>query len=175
MPDRPLLLTADPRLLDELLRLTAAAGVEPRVAHDAVAARAGWDSAPLVLVGVDAVDDVARLGLPRRDGVHVVLSGDDDVTDWSSVSAAGAESVQSLPGAEAALVDRLAEAAAPARGVTVALVGGRGGAGTSTLACALAHRASRASPTLLVDTDPVGGGLDLVLGAEGHPGLRWPD
>ena len=28
---------------------------------------------------------------------------------------------------------------------------------------------------LLVDGDPLGGGLDLLLGAEGVSGLRWPD
>jgi secretion/DNA translocation related CpaE-like protein len=28
---------------------------------------------------------------------------------------------------------------------------------------------------LLIDCDPLGGGLDLVLGAESEQGLRWPD
>ena len=35
-------------------------------------------------------------------------------------------------------------------------------------------RPARAS-TLLVDLDPLGGGLDLLLGAERLAGLRWPD
>jgi secretion/DNA translocation related CpaE-like protein len=175
VPDRPLLLTADPLLLDELLRLAAAAGVEPRVAHDVVAAQPWWGSAPLVLLGADVVDDLARAGLPRRDGVIVVVPQDGDVADWTAASVAGAETVQSLPGGEAVLVDRLAEAATPSRGTTVAVVGGRGGAGASTLACGLAHRAAQTSPVLLVDADPLGGGLDLVLGAEGAAGLRWPD
>lgn len=181
MPDRPLLLTGDPVLLDDLLRLAAAAGVETEVAHDVVAARAGWRRAPLVLVGGDAVDELVRVGLPHRGGVIVVPSGIDDIGAvddagvWAVASAAGAESVQPLPGAEGLLVDRLAAAGASPRGATVAMVGGRGGAGASTLACALAHLAARTSPTLLVDADPLGGGLDLVLGAEGLPGLRWPD
>lgn len=29
--------------------------------------------------------------------------------------------------------------------------------------------------TMLVDADPLGGGLDLLLGGEGAPGVRWPD
>jgi CO dehydrogenase nickel-insertion accessory protein CooC1 len=54
--------------------------------------------------------------------------------------------------------------------------GGRGGAGASVLATALALTASRLDrPTMLVDADPYGGGLDLVLGAEKTGGLRWPD
>ena len=39
--DRPLLVTADPDLLDDLLRLAAAAGVETQVAHD-VGGRSHW-------------------------------------------------------------------------------------------------------------------------------------
>ena len=51
VPARPLLLTGDPVLLDDLLRLAASAGVETEVAHDVVAARGSWAAAPLVLVG----------------------------------------------------------------------------------------------------------------------------
>jgi secretion/DNA translocation related CpaE-like protein len=58
----------------------------------------------------------------------------------------------------------------------LAVVGGScGGAGASTLAASLALAAAKASSVLLVDADPWGGGLDLVLGAERCEGLRWPD
>ena len=61
-------------------------------------------------------------------------------------------------------------------GTVVAVLGGSGGAGASTLAAALAVTARRAGATVaLVDADPLGGGLDLLLGAEQEPGLRWPD
>jgi secretion/DNA translocation related CpaE-like protein len=57
----------------------------------------------------------------------------------------------------------------------VAVGGSCGGAGASTLATALALAAGAGSPgVLLVDADPWGGGLDLVLGAERDEGLRWP-
>jgi secretion/DNA translocation related CpaE-like protein len=53
------------------------------------------------------------------------------------------------------------------------VVGGScGGAGASTVAAALAVAA--APGVLLVDGDPGGGGLDLLLGAERLEGLRWP-
>ena len=61
------------------------------------------------------------------------------------------------------------------RGLVVSVVGGRGGAGASVLAAGLALTAARAGvDTLLIDADPLGGGLDLVLGWEDRPGTRWP-
>lgn len=54
------------------------------------------------------------------------------------------------------------------------MLGGRGGAGASTLAGGLAVTAARDGlRTLLLDADPLGGGLDLVLGWEETEGLRW--
>ncbi len=53
--------------------------------------------------------------------------------------------------------------------------GGRGGAGASVLAGGLAVTAARRGlRTLLIDADPLGGGVDLVLGWESLDGLRWP-
>jgi secretion/DNA translocation related CpaE-like protein len=52
------------------------------------------------------------------------------------------------------------------------VIGGRGGAGASLFAAALALAAT---DSLLVDLDPWGGGIDLLLGGETAPGLRWPD
>lgn len=175
MPDRPLLLTGDPALLDDLLRLASAAGVEPQVASDVGAVHDAWTIAPLVLVGSDAVSAVTSAGLPRRPGVLLVSTGADPVAVWERAAGVGAESVLPLPGAAQLLVERLAAAGSPALAPTVAVLGGCGGAGASTLACALARAAAAGGPVMLVDADPLGGGLDLVLGAEGEPGLRWPD
>ena len=92
--------------------------------------------------------------------------------------AVGAERVVFLPDAERWVSDRLADAAeggGPA-GAVVAVVGGRGGAGATTLACALAVTAARSgSSVLLVDGDPLGGGIDLVFGEEEDGGVRWRD
>jgi secretion/DNA translocation related CpaE-like protein len=59
----------------------------------------------------------------------------------------------------------------------LAVVGGScGGAGASTVAAALAlAAAAQGEGPLLVDADPGGGGLDLLLGAEEAEGLRWPE
>lgn len=57
-------------------------------------------------------------------------------------------------------------------GATAAVVAGRGGAGASLLAAAVAYQLTA---PLLVDLDGWGGGIDLLLGAEDVPGLRWPE
>ncbi|MCX3059827.1 septum site-determining protein Ssd [Streptomyces beihaiensis] len=171
----PLIVTEDVELLDDLLRLCAAAGVRPDVGHGPPEGRGVWESAPLVLVG----DDAARRlrGVPRRRAVVLVGRDQDDSGVWQRAVEIGAEHVLMLPDGEQWLMDRIADIAEgvgrPA--LTVGVLGGRGGAGASTLACALALASARAGRrTLLVDADPLGGGLDVLLGCETTDGLRWP-
>ncbi|HKT05991.1 MAG TPA: hypothetical protein VJT31_41320, partial [Rugosimonospora sp.] len=51
---RPLIVTADAELLDDLLRVAARVGVLVDVAPDPAAARRWYPRAPLVLIGIDA-------------------------------------------------------------------------------------------------------------------------
>jgi secretion/DNA translocation related CpaE-like protein len=179
VPLRPLLVTDDAELLDEVLRLAGQVGADIEVAPDPAAARDRYGTAPLVLVGVELADACARARLPRRPGVVLVAlrsgpSGSDP--PWALAERVAAEHVAVLPAAAPWLSDRFAMSArtlAPGRVITV--VGGRGGAGASVLATALAVTATLAGRrTLLVDADRLGGGLDLVLGWEGIEGIRWP-
>lgn len=174
----PLVVTGDADLLDDLLRLAAAGGTEVEVAADPAAARSRWSPAPLVLVGCDQAQSCLRARLPRR--ARLVIVGRSGTADpgWEVAELIGAEHVATLPAAEPWIVDRLAECA-PSQTTTtarvVAVLGGRGGAGASVFAGGLAVTAARARlRTLLVDADPLGGGLDLVLGWEQLEGLRWP-
>lgn len=172
---QPLLLTRDASLVDEVARLSAAAGVRPVVYDDPLAALAAWPGAPLVLVGADLVDAVAAARPLRRDGVHVVGWAPAEGV-FRAALAIGASTVGELPVCEAWLVDLLADAEeAPGRGRTIGVIGGCGGAGASTFACALGQVASARGPTLVVDTDPLGPGLDRLLGLEASPGVRWGD
>ncbi len=172
-PRRPLVVTADQALLDDLLRLAAAGSAEVEVATDPAAARARYLRAPMVLIGADQAAACLRARLPRRSGVVLVGSSE---MPWDLAGLIGAEHVVALPAAESWLVDRFAEGPGPGRGARVlAVIGGRGGAGASVLSGGLAVTAVGAGQrTLLIDADPLGGGLDLVLGWEGVSGLRWP-
>jgi secretion/DNA translocation related CpaE-like protein len=171
----PLIVTEDAELLDDLLRLCAAAGARPEVHHGVPEGRGSWEAAPLVLVGDDAARRVR--GAARRRGVVLVGRDQDDSGVWKRAVEIGADHVLMLPDGEQWLVDRIADVAEgvgrPA--LTVGVIGGRGGAGASTLACALAVTSAREGRrTLLVDADPLGGGLDVLLGGEATEGLRWP-
>ncbi|WP_433536658.1 septum site-determining protein Ssd [Micromonospora sp. CA-249363] len=175
----PLVVTGDGDLLDDLLRLAAAGGAEVELAADPAAARTRWVSAPLVLLGVDQAQACLRARLPKRSRLVLVGRAGQIDPGWQIAELIGAEHVAALPAAEPWLVDRLAEHGpdqpdGPGARV-VALFGGRGGAGASVLAGGLAVTAARARlRTLLIDADPLGGGLDLVLGWEQLEGLRWP-
>ncbi|HEY0812367.1 MAG TPA: septum site-determining protein Ssd [Pseudonocardia sp.] len=172
---------SEPDLLDAVLRLAAAAGCELQRVADPPEARRSWMGAPVIVLDDDAAQRCAAAGLPRREGVLVVVLAGPPAQVWQHAVAVGAAHVLSLPDAEAWLVRALAEAMESVEGgrrtgAAVAVVGGCGGAGASVLAAALAVTAVRGGGrALLVDCDPLGGGLDLVLGAEHVAGLRWPE
>lgn len=171
----PLVVTGDDILLDELQRLAAAAGVTPDVARDPASALRGWLSAPLVLVGADLASGLTSLEPARRAGVHVVTWGSGPSDIYRTAVELGAEEVLTLPPDEEAAVHHLADLGDSGRdrAVAVGVLGGSGGAGATTFACALAQVAARDGTALVVDADPVGPGLDRVLGMEHVEGVRW--
>ncbi len=172
-------MTDDEALAEEIVHIASVVGPEV----DRLAARAGvegqWSASGLVLVGMDALPEVDALRLPRRPGTVVVARAEqDDPALWRAAMAIGAEHVALLPDATPWLVDRLGELAdGPARsGALVVVTSATGGAGTSTLAAALAGIAhDQGRRTALIDGDPLGAGLDLLLGAEDASGIRWGD
>lgn len=173
--DTPLFVTDDPTLLDELQRLAAAAGVTPVLARDETRALSAWSTAPLVFVGVDKALALSRISPPRRAGVHVVGCGGvpDDV--FRTALAIGAENVAELPRSSGWVTELMADVGdtVPLGSMTIGVVGGSGGAGASTFACALGQMAARSAPAVVIDADPLGPGVDRVLGLDGHDGIRW--
>ncbi|WP_299557814.1 septum site-determining protein Ssd [uncultured Mycolicibacterium sp.] len=172
-----LVLLDDPVLRDDVDRVAAAAGV-PVVHAAEPPGRRAWTAASAVLLDAACVHRGALGAPPRRDRVLLVGRAEPDAAAYRAALAAGAERVLTLPRDDAELVALLSAAAedragAARRGAVLAVVAGRGGAGASVFAAALALCA-RAEP-LLVDVDPCSGGIDLLLGAEAAPGLRWPD
>jgi secretion/DNA translocation related CpaE-like protein len=173
-----LLITRDDLLLDDLLRLAAAAGVSLDVAHDASSGLRGWTAASVVLLGADLASRVAEQQPPRRDSVHVVGHGPVDGEVFRSALGAGALDVIELPSAEAWLVELLSDAVdaaegTPGRAHTVGVVAGSGGAGATTFACALGLTAAADRRAMLVDLDPLGPGVDRVVGLDPGHGVRW--
>ena len=201
-----LLVSADPGLCDRLAGLAQMAGVPLLTVPDAGAAAPLWRAAELVLIGADAAATSRERPPPRRPAVILVAEARDGVPAqdhgpardhglardygpahdpgpgpdpqvWRDAVTLGVEQVVVLPEAEPWLVDLFLDVgSATARAPVVGVVGGRGGAGATTLATALAVTGARQGRVpILVDLDRLGGGLDLVLGAEHDPGLRWPD
>lgn len=173
--DVALLVSTDPLLGDHVRRIAAAAG-RPLVERSAPPDRAARDGAAVLLLDGAAARAVATRG--TYPGAIVVVRGTAGVDEWRSAAAIGTRHVMGLPADESLLVSLLASepttASAPGAGV-VTVIGGCGGAGASLFASALGLVGSRSHRTLLVDADAIGGGLDLVLGWEEEPGLRWAD
>ncbi|MEO6472716.1 MAG: septum site-determining protein Ssd, partial [Aeromicrobium sp.] len=171
----PLVVTADEALLDEALRLCAAVGATPVVARDVTSARKSWKVAPAVLVCADLAAALARTEPSRRQGVVVI--GHDTADLWPVALALGAERVCSVPGDQDIVIEILADALEGyGEACVVSVMGGCGGAGATTLAASLVLAgAGRGLASILLDADPLGGGIDLVLGHENVHGMRWRD
>ncbi|MGV0715100.1 septum site-determining protein Ssd [Mycolicibacterium sp. XJ662] len=181
-PNGILALIHDPTLRADIDRVCAAVGLHAVYASEP-SSRKVWTGAAAVLLDLGAARCCAERALPRRARVVLVGRSEPVAAEWEAAIAVGAQRVIALPDQDAELMAELADAAeqvredAP-RGAVVAVLAGRGGAGASVFATALARTATQvthASGAMLVDADPWSGGIDLVLGSEAVPGLRWPD
>ncbi len=172
-----LLVTRDDAVLEDVLRLAAAAGVPVEVAHDPPAAFRLWGPASVVLVAADQVSAMARGRPPLRDHVHVLTQSQAPDALFRDALALGARDVLELPAADDWVVELLTDAldGAGPRACSLGVVAGSGGAGASTFACALAAVSARTTTALLLDLDPWGPGLDRVAGLDDVAGVRWDD
>ena len=233
VPQHPLVITADPALLDDLLRLATAAATEVTVASDPEEALRTWNRTPLILIDADLEHALRALGppphprsalvtrstdlpdphhRPRRPGVQNPRSENDpdppaprrsttrsfageapatSAPDGGTSASPTSESpgpvpppdrptpVYRLPRDEALLVELLASVGDRWPAPTVSVVGGKGGAGASLLAVALALAGERAGrSTALLDADPLGCGPDIYLGCDhspSNPRTGWSD
>src|SRR5436305_4325099 len=148
-------------LMSDARRLCAMAGLEAEVAGSQDARR-WWPGAAAVLLDAAAADEIVAQGVARRSRV-ALLTRSDDAATWRVAVAVGAEQVAVIPDDERALIAGVLALRASAGGATVvACLPATGGAGASTVASGLALASARqGSSTLLIDADPVGGGLDL--------------
>lgn len=181
----------DPVLHPEATHVAAATGhgvidtIDPREINRLL------PRAHAVLVDADTAGHVATLD--RRPGIHF-LTADPGPVDWRAALTCHAENAYVLPAQAADLLTAIGHARAPGsgagrvpgrpaegqasaspQGTLIAVCGSAGGAGTSTLAAAIARTAVRHQPVTLLDAGEHSGGLDLLLGLEEAPGARWPD
>ncbi|HCB06770.1 MAG TPA: septum site determining protein [Nocardioides bacterium] len=171
----PLVTTSDAALADELTRLAAAAGAVITSASTTDAVLRGWTSAPVVLVGADLAATLADLAPPRRPGVQVIAWAPAPPDTYRDALVIGAERVVELPSGAELVAELLTDLGEAGRldGSVLGVVGGCGGAGATTLACAVGQVAAAHGPTLVVDLDPLGPGCDRVLALDDAPGVRW--
>lgn len=157
---------------DAILSAVAAHELDVEVVNQLDQLPGRWRAASIVLVADGLAAALAARALPHRKGVYLVGSDPVELSAWSAPLSA---QVIPLPEGGAWLGAVLAESSSRARAPVVAVVGGSGGVGASTLAAAIAQLAGGTIGTAaLVDVDPAGGGIDLLLGAEQTSGWRWP-
>ncbi len=162
---------------DAILSAVAAQELDAEVVSDPDRVAVPWRTAGTVLVADEVAERLVALALPHREGVFLVGGDASELSTWSVPLAAR---VIPLPEGGAWLGSVLADGASRVRAPVVAVVGGCGGVGASTLAAALAQLAgerpggARPGASALVDVDSLGGGIDLLLGAEQSEGWRWP-
>ncbi|WP_434995036.1 septum site-determining protein Ssd [Arthrobacter sp. Ld5] len=169
---RPVVLAGGSQFVqDQVARACAAAGVTPHFAPD-LAQALPLEPAVLLLGADQAVG-----GMPGHREVIVVGAADDEARAWTAAATVASSRVVIVPQGAGWLAEHLGRRLNPAAsGAVVGFLGAAGGAGVSTFAfwCAR-HAADLGTSTLLVDGHPLGGGLDLALGIEERPGVRWHD
>ena len=176
-----LVAVSDPAIHPEATHVAAATGHGVLDTSDPREITRLLPRAHAVLIDADTARHVATLD--RRPGIHL-LAADPGPVDWQAAVRAHVEDGWVLPAQAPQLLEALGHAAAPSsggrsgeagRGTLIAVCGAGGGAGASTLAAAMSRVALRSGPVTLVDAAEYSGGLDLLLGLEETPGVRWPE
>lgn len=202
-PAPVLAITEDAAMLVRFERVAAAAGARmDRCAPGDMS----WRRAGVVLVDAAVAEDLAqRLSqqpVPRQPhSRQLIVVATDEVTgpQWAACVALGAVRVHPPGAADEELVRLVADCAdgpgdglrtvanrgggaarwardSTGTGAIVAVMGACGGAGATSLACAVALAARRSSrATMICDLDPHGVGVEVALGIERADGAGWAD
>ncbi|WIM67942.1 hypothetical protein QP027_00645 [Corynebacterium breve] len=174
----PILVAIDnPALHPEAVHIAAATGRPVIDARDVLTVTRHSSRAHALLI-----DDTYARELHRPPGSLPVyfLSDDPAGVDFEAAMNSHAQEVFLLPAQAKELLSALGkqtqfENASRDSGRVIAVVGAAGGAGTSTVAAALARVASKTGSPTLIDTHRYSGGLDLLFGIEEVIGARWGD
>ncbi len=151
----------------------AAAGAQIDLVTEAEGLAARWRSATVVLIGADVGESAIRCALPQRRDLYLIATDDHGRAQACQSSVPLGASVIAMPEGGRWLLEVCAGRRSTPQARLVAVLGGSGGVGASTLALSLACAAADPGGAALVDVDSLGGGIDLLLGAERAPGWRW--
>ena len=167
------LLCARDETVIEAVEVTAAAMEVPlRVVRDSAEVRTAWPGAALRLVSTEVA---ARWTAVAPGRAHLVGASPAELARCSSELGLP---VLPLPDVGGRLAETMAQALREEarRGAVIGLLGASGGLGVTTLAAALALAAARKGERAVgVDLARCGGGMDLLVGAEAAPGVRWAE
>lgn len=156
-------------------QLCAASSITFLAVTDVVAVAAYWRSATVVIVDIPGLRACTVAGLPKRARVVLIPEPDSDRLSTRSQPVAV---IAELPGHSQELVDYLrgvTRVGAP-QGVVLAVSSACGGAGATSLALAMAAAAVDGGlETVLIDADPLGYGVDAIVGVANGGGLGWSD
>ncbi|WP_374071590.1 septum site-determining protein Ssd [Corynebacterium belfantii] len=172
-PSAPVLVAvANPTVHPEALHIVAATGRECIDTTDPREISRHAHRVAAVLV--DATTAPHMASLPPNTRV-MYLEAEPGPIDYEKAMKSGAELAVIVPAQSPELLKALGRRdVAPRAGKypVIAVIGAAGGAGTSTLCAVLAADYREA---LLIDTEHFSGGIDLLLGKEDDPGIRWDD
>lgn len=135
------------------------------------------DAAHCAVVDASVLAERApTLGGDHRPLLVVTGGGAIPAALWSLALDVGARAVLPLPDRSEELLSRLADLARPrTAAVVIGVAGGTGGAGASSFAARLAAAGRLHGPVTLIDADPLGGGLDLLVEAPAREGIGWAE
>lgn len=168
-----LFVSSNPESIDHLAALASAAQLRAEVTATPETVTAAWNRVAVVVIGIEELAAIAGVGLPRRE--NVIVYGSPGPQDWRLAFDVGADAVVEPPGELGWLAERVRRAGdVLPSGTVVGVAGCRGGAGASVFACSLALAAVRAGHLpYLLDLDPWGCGVAVILGDDRPTGLTW--
>ena len=163
-----LLITTDEILAAQFHKMCAVTQSELVVAHQVTP----HDIADAYRVFVDQNSELEPFS---HDQVVILAPETSSARTWSLALQLNAQHVEVLPSETNWLLEHLVPPT-KLRAHIVAITPVVGGAGASTVACALAGQyATQGLKVCLVDADPRAGGLDVIMGCEQASGMRWVD
>lgn len=165
-----LLCARDPAVIEAVEVTAAALEVPLRVVGDSAEARTAWTAATVRLISTEVA---ARWPSVAPRDAYLVGRSPEELTRCSAELGLPVLPLPDSTGRLAEVMSTVVHADAP-QGRVVAIMNGSGGLGVSTLAVTLSLAAAAgAMSSACVELAPSGGGIDLLVGAETAPGLRW--